>query len=154
MATYYRGDRSSVRSLIPQPLTEADRRRFPPEVDRVVFATDDKTEAQIYAAFSRRGMSGFMSVKDENGKWHVSIPLKQKEMRQLMTDHVYIYTIEDNEDRFRQPLEGDEFYSTEVEYPTEKQRISVKRIIEEWDLEGKVELHLREAEREIPRLKG
>lgn len=152
MATLYRGSRSNVNALVPQPIPEGDKHRFPPEVDRVVFATDDKTDAEIYAVCSQRDMSGFLAGKDRDGKWHVKLPISAREFARMQTHHVFIYEINDEMGEFKRPLEGDEWYAETIVYPERKERVLVRDIVNEWQREGKVELYFHETEKE--RLKG
>ena len=80
----YRGSRYQVAQIVPQTIPPGDRKRYPEHLEKIVFASPFKTEAQIYALFSNRGSGGFSisgSVKPEHS-------LSEKDNYEEMEDHI------------------------------------------------------------------
>lgn len=148
----YRGSRQSQRILAPQPIPPGDRERFPKGVDAVVFATEDRTEAQMYAIFRGVVNGPYLAGKDEKDKWHISVPLSKQELSAMLRDKVYVYEL--SPDGFEKALQGDEWYSTTAVVPDSKKEQTVGDILREWQIEGKVEIHFQKSESEFPRTKG
>lgn len=130
----YRGAKEKIDSLVPQPLLESEKNRFPAGVDKVVFATAYKEDALAYAIASRRDLGGFQLTpywrnegKQEVG-WKLQLSCSEDDLPKEET--TFLYKI--NPEGFSVTEDG-EWYATNEVKPESVEEIKIGEALKYFD---------------------
>lgn len=112
----YRGAKEKTDILVPQPLLESEKDRFPKGTESVVFATAYKEDALAYAIASRRDLGGFQltpfwrNEETQEIGWKLQLSCSEKDLPKDET--TYLYTI--SSEGFRVTENGEWFATSKV----------------------------------------
>ena len=130
----YRGAKEKTDVLLPQPLLESEKCRFPAGTNSVVFATAYKEDALAYAIASRRDLGGFQLTpfwrneeKQEIG-WKLQLGCSEKDF--LKDETTFLYTV--SPEGFR-VTENGEWYSTNEVRPESTEEIKIEDALKYFD---------------------
>jgi len=130
----YRGVKEKTDFLIPQPLLESEKYRFPAGTESVVFATTYKEDALAYAIASRRDLGGFQLTpfwrNEENQEigWKLQLSCSEKDLPKDET--TFLYTV--SSEGFG-VTENGEWYATNEVRPESVEEIKIGDALKYFD---------------------
>lgn len=118
----YKGSKLNMNPFEPQPVHPDDYDKFKGLVpEKVIFATESKTKAKIFATFSNVISFGSTTNRSNSG---ITVYIEEPLPEETLEKNVYIYSFDSNNNTWHYIDETKEWYTTQPQTPIEIEKYS------------------------------